>query len=344
MIMASVGRSLIHERYPQTRATLPRVELLQTPTPVRELKALSEHAGGQHSLWLKDDSQSGPLWGGNKPRKLEWVLGDAQARGFRTILTFGALGTNHGLATALYARRHGIRTVLALVDQPVDDHVESQLARIRASGAVVHLTKTKPRTLMALPYLLSRYAQASPPRPPYLLGPGGSSAVGTLGFVEAALELADQVERGELPEPATVVLALGSGGSAAGLLAGLRMAGLETRVRPVLVNEALDLGEKRLYALARKTLGLLGSRGADVTGVDLRPGDLQVVDGYLGAGYGHSTPEGEEAMRLARDLEGLSLEPVYTAKALAALLPRVGEAELGSGPVLFWNTHSAVSL
>ena len=337
-----MGRSLIHERYEATRATLPRVELLDTPTPVRELARLSEAAAGGHPLWLKDDSLSAPLWGGNKPRKLEWVIGDAKARDFRTILTFGGLGTNHGLATALYAGEHGLQTVLALVDQPRDDHVDRQLARIRASGAAVHLTHTKARTLLSLPYLTARYSQARPPRPPYLLGPGGSSPMGALGFVEAALELADQVDRGELPEPETVLVALGSGGSAAGLLAGLRMAGLRTRVRPVLVNDGLDLSEKKLYGLAGKALGLLESRGADVGGVNLRAGDLEVVHGFLGDGYGHSTPEGEAALALGSDCEGLELEPVYTAKTLAALLAGVGRGDFGSGPVLFWNTHSAV--
>lgn len=272
-------------------------------------------------------------------------VGDRRCQGprIRTILTFGGLGTNHGLATALYAREQGIRTVLALIDQPVDDHVTRQLARIEASGAVLHRTKTKPRTLAVLPYLLGRYTQIRPLRAPYLLGVGGSSPMGALGFVEAALELADQVKRGELPEPETVVVALGSGGSAAGLLAGLRMAGLGTRVRPVLVNDGLDLSETVLYRLANRALKLLASRGADVGRVTLMPGDLQVVHGFLGAGYGHATPEGEAAMRLARDCEGLSLELVYTAKALAALLEGAEQGAFGPGPILFWNSHSAVS-
>jgi len=166
--------------------------------------------------------------------------------------------------------------------------------------------------------------------------------MGVLGFVEAALELAAQIGRGELPEPDSVVVALGSGGSAAGLLAGLRMAGLRTRVRPVLVNDGLELGEKTLYRLARKALKLLESRGADVSRVTLSAGDLEIVHGFLGDGYGHSIPAADAALRLARDCEGLRLEPVYTAKTLAALLSGTGPGTFGSGPVLFWNTHSAV--
>lgn len=336
-----MGRCLIHETWPETRAKLARVELLWGPTPVRPLAKLSESIAADVELWLKDDSRSAPLWGGNKPRKLEWVIADARARGFRRILTFGGLGTNHGLATALHAREHGIETVLALVDQPFDPHVGRQLVRIRGSGARVHLTRTKARTVAKLPYLLARYAQVRPPRPPYLLGPGGSSAMGALGFVEAALELADQVSAGELPEPAAIVIALGSGGSVAGLLAGLEIAGLKTRACAVLVNDGLDLSEAKLLRLAGRTLKLLGERGAPVGGIDPDGGRLEVVHGFLGRGYGHATPEAEAAMTLAHDVEGLDLERVYTGKALAALIAGAGRQRPGGGPVLFWNTHSA---
>ena len=314
-----MGGSLIHERFPAAR--LPRVELCDLPTPVRRMAALDP----PRDLWVKDDSGSAPLWGGNKPRKLEWILADARAKGRRTILTFGGLGTNHGLATALYARQLGMRCVLALVDQPLDAHVEAQLERIRASGALVHVTRTTPRTALALPYLMTRHGRA------YYLPPGGSSPVGTLGFVEAALELAAQVQAGELPEPEGIVLALGSGGSAAGLLAGLRVAGMRTKVHAVLVNDRLKLDEKVLLRLARRTLSRLEA------GVDPDPRALEVVRGFLGGGYGHATPEARDAIARAADAEGLALDPVYTGKAMAALLAGAG----GDGPVLYWHTHSA---
>jgi D-cysteine desulfhydrase len=319
--------ALIHARFPETLTTLPRVGLCDLPTPVRRMAGLS--AGRE--LWVKDDSRSAPLWGGNKPRKLEWALADARARGRATILTFGGLATNHGLATALYARELGMRCVLALVDQPRDEHVEAQLERIRASGARVYVTRTTARTALALPYLMARYAR------PYRLPPGGSSPMGALGFVEAALELAAQVREGELPEPEGIVLALGSGGSAAGLVAGLRLAGLETKVHAVLVNDKLRLSEDTIRQLASKTRELLRRRGAGVSAVEPSLAEVEVVHGFLGAGYGHPTPEAGEAIRLARDAENLALEAVYTGKALAALLAGLP----GDGPLLYWHTHSA---
>jgi D-cysteine desulfhydrase len=319
---------LVHRRFPGTADTLPHLPICSLPTPVRAAPGLGE------DVWVKDDALSADPWGGNKPRKLEWILAGAQAAGYRTILTFGGIGTNHGLATALYARRAGMDCVLALAEQPRTEEVERQLARLRAAATHVHLTGSSRRTALAAPLLALRYAQLRPPRPPYLLPPGGSSPLGAVGFVEAALELAAQVEAGELPEPAAVAVALGSGGSAAGLAAGLAIAGLRTRVDAVLVNDQLKLTEAAVLRLARRTLRLLAKRGADVGGIE--PGEVRVVRGFMGAGYGHATPEADEARRLAADAEGLALDPVYTGKALAAI--RAGAS--GGGPVLFWNTNN----
>ena len=285
------------------------------------MRAAPELAEG---LWVKDDGPSAPLWGGNKPRKLEWVLGDARRRGRRTILTFGALGTNHGLVTALYTREHGMRCALALVEQPRDEHVERQLERLRASGATLHFTRDARRTMLALPYLLVRH------RRPYLLPPGGSSPVGAIGFVEAALELAAQVERGELPAPERVWCALGSGGSAAGLVVGLRLAGLRATVCGVVVNDTLKLDRRTILRLATRTHRRLG--------LDTPPpaaDDLEIVGGYLGEGYGHPTAASRAAIDRARDAAGLELDPVYTAKAMAAVLDRHD-----GRPAVYWHTAS----
>ncbi len=224
-----------------------------------------------------------------------------------------------------------MRCVLALVDQPWDDHVAAQLERIRASGARVHVTHTTPRTALAIPWLMARY------RRPYWLPPGGSSPVGALGFVEAALELGEQVRAGELPEPEAIVLALGSGGSVAGLAAGLRIAGLRSRVHAVLVNDKLKLDEKVLRRLAERARRRLREAGASF---ESPLAEVETVHGFLGAGYGHGTPEGDAAVRAADEREGLTLEPVYTGKALAAILAGAIPA---SGPVLYWHTHGAVA-
>jgi D-cysteine desulfhydrase len=327
--------ALLHERFPQLGETLAHVALGERPTPVRELPALS--AGGA-PVWLKDDGAfGGGGWGGNKVRKLEWILPEARRRGARTILTVGGLGTNWGLAAALYAREQGLRVGLALVDQPRDDHVRAQLTRLEGCGAVLHFTHTKARTIAALPWLLLRHSGGG--HPPYLLPAGGSSPVGALGYVEAALELAAQVRDGALPEPSHVVTAVGSGGTAAGLALGLRLAGLRTRVVGVVVNDALRLDAATIVRLARRAERLLRRRGARFQSQGLGESDVIVVRDWLGPGYGHHTREADRAQALAAERERLALEPVYTAKAMAALLAMNAERRYGDGPVLYLHTH-----
>jgi D-cysteine desulfhydrase len=317
----------LHERFPELASTLPHVALSERPTPVRELPGLG--------VWVKDDGAFGAGgWGGNKVRKLEWLIPDARRRGRRSILTFGGLGTNWGLATALYAREHGLATVLALVDQPVDAHVEAQLARLGASGARLYRTRTKARTAAALPWLLARNARGG--RPPYLLPAGGSSPLGALGYVETALEIATQVEEGALPEPAHVVVPVGTGGTAAGLALGFQLVGLRTRVLGVVVNDRLQLDPPVLARLARRSAGLLERRGARLGRLAIEPAMLDLTRDQVGAGYGHPTEAATRATELAAG-EGLALDPVYTAKAMAGLLALRAHDRL-AGPVLFIHT------
>ncbi|MDF1705910.1 MAG: pyridoxal-phosphate dependent enzyme [Aeromicrobium sp.] len=317
--------TLLQEHFPD--ADLPHVTLGARPTPVRPLPSWGDE------VWLKDESAFGDGgWGGNKVRKLEWILPEARRRGSRTLFTVGGIGTHWGLAAALYGAEHGVRTVLGLVEQPIDDHVRDQLRRLDASGAVVHRYPSVRRLKLAAPGLLLRYRDGL--RPPYYLPAGGSSPVGTLGYVDAAFELAAQVRAGELPEPAHVVTAVGSAGTAAGLALGLRLSGLSTRVVGVVVNDSFRLDGLVIARLANRTVDLLRDRGA-VIDVDLDASDLDVTREYLGETYGATTPEGEVALEAAR-AEGLELEPVYTAKAFAAARELASHS---TGPVLVLNTH-----
>jgi D-cysteine desulfhydrase len=315
---------------------LDRVPLGDGPTPVRELTGLGA-SRGEAPVWIKDDGAYS-LVGGNKARKLEWLLADARRRGKRTILTGGATGTNHGLATAVFARRLGMRTVLVLAPQPQTDHVRAQLARLHASGAEIHIAPGFHTSFLLAAWLA--VAKAGPGlRTPYLVPPGGSSPLGCVGYVRAALELRDQVVAGELPEPSHIVVALGSGGTAAGLLAGIRLSGLRSRLLCVVVSDAIRLEARGVARLARRTLQLLADHGAAVPAATTA-GTLKLERGWLGTGYGRSTPESERAMELL-ERERVTLDPVYTAKAVAALLALNERGAFGEGPVLYWHTYSA---
>jgi D-cysteine desulfhydrase len=302
---------------------LGHVALGSRPTPVRPLGL---DLGVE--TWVKDESVFGDgAWGGNKVRKLEWIIPEAQRREARALFTVGGIGTHWGLACALYAGREGLRTVLGLVDQPVDDHVREQLARLEASGARIHRYPSTLRLRLAAPYLLARYR-------PWYLPAGGSNAFGALGYVDAALEIAGQVAAGDLPAPRTLVVPVGSGGTVVGLTIGLRMAGLDTHVLGVVVNDMIRLDASAMARLARRTSGLLRERGlADVPEIGV--GDFDLRTDWLGATYGDPTPASLAEVGAAR-AEGLVLEPVYTGKALAAV--RALGRDL-PGPLLWLNTH-----
>ncbi len=321
--------SLLHQRWPGLR--LGHLALGSAPTPVRRLQGLEGLEG--LDLWLKDEGAFGDgAWGGNKVRKLEWILPEATRRGARTLFTVGGIGTHWGLACALYGHEHGFRTVLGLVDQPVDDHVREQLGRLEASGASLHRYRSVRVLKLAAPWLIMSNIRGG--RLPWYLPAGGSNAVGTLGYVETALEIAAQVESGALPEPGTVVTAIGSGGTAAGLALGFRLAGLRTRVFGAVVNDAFPLDAPVIARLANSTGDLLRSRGADDVPT-VTAADLTTADDWLGTTYGDPTVASTAMVKGARPL-GLDLEPVYTGKALAAIRDRGQDLD---APVLWLNTH-----
>ena len=323
--------SCLHARYPAL--TLGHTGLGTGPTPVHRLEGLGVPELDGLDLWVKDESAFGDgAWGGNKVRKLEWIIPEARRRGARTLFTVGGIGTHWGLACALYGREHGLRTVLGLVDQPVDDHVRAQLARLEASGAELHRYPDPRRLRLAAPWLIATHVRGR--RLPWYLPAGGSNAYGALGYVETALELAAQVERGELPEPAKIVVPIGSGGTAAGLVLGLRIAGLHTRLLGVVVNDAFRLDAPVIARLANRTADLLAGHG--VPGLpSIGPEDLVTRLDWLGATYGDPTPASVR-MVAAGARAGLELEPVYTGKALAAVADLADRVD---GPVLWLNTH-----
>ena len=333
----------LHSRYPALRETLPRMALGAGPSPVAPLTHLSSRLGGS-PLWVKNDGLYGGVYGGNKARKLELILADAVRRRSRTIITFGGIGTNHGLATAVYARELGLRTVLLLVDQPVTDHVRTQVWCLHQAGAALHRTRTVLRTAAMAPLAMLRYADWRRGRLPYLLPAGGSSPLGAVGYVNAALELAEQVAAGELPEPSYVFVALGSGGTAAGLSLGLRLAGLRSRLVAVLVSDVTPLSARSVARLANRSARLLRRRGAPLPRGDIGPDEVTVLSDWLGGGYGHLTPAAARAEELVRETEGLELEGVYTAKTMAAVLALLEAGQLREGPVLYWHTFNALPL
>ena len=322
-------------------SSLPRLPLSILPTPVQHLGALGDELG-HTDLWVKRDDLTSPLYGGNKVRKLEYLLADAKHRGCREVLTVGGIGTNHGLATAVFSRELGLGCELVLLEQPVTDHVRHNLRLYHHFGARLHYVRSMVEAAAYMTYRMvsSRFGLTS--RKAAVIGPGGSNPLGSLGFVNAALELQEQVERGELPEPETIFVALGSSGTLAGLALGLRLIGLRSRLVGVRVTPRWGTNERTVARLANRSLALLRKSGVGASIAPLKPSDIRVEHRFFEPGYGFPTAAGNEAIRLAT-AHGLKLEPTYTGKAFAALIEHLRSGR-ATGPVLYWHTLSSADL
>lgn len=328
----------IERAFSALRGRLPRVSLTQLPTRVHRLEHLGA-ALGADNLWVKRDDESGALYGGNKPRKLEFLLGDALADGKKSVMTSGGIGTHHGLATAICARAVGLRTILLLLKQPVTEHVRRCLLLDYAAGAEVHCAATVP--LLTARGLRVCARELLRGELPYIVPPGGTSTLGTVGYVNAAFELREQVAAGELPEPDWIFVPMGSGGTVAGLVLGAKLAGLRSRVVAVLVTDILPPSAAKLARLAMRTQELLRQHAADLARVSVTLEDFQILRDYVGPAYGSPTDAGRRARDMMQQLEGIHLETTYTAKCLAAMLDAL-RSPAYRGTVLFWNTYSSV--
>ena len=329
----------LFQRFPLLRGRLPWTPLGRLPTPVAALDGLGARLGHDR-LFVKRDDLSGERYGGNKIRKLEFTLGDALAKGHRTVLTVGAAGSNHVLATTLCARALGMRTVGVMVPQAVQAYVRRNLLANQAAGCLLVDAAGSAGAVRAARAFLE--ACVADGRPPYVLPPGGSSPRGVLGYVEAAFELAAQVAAGVLPEPDFVFVPVGTCGTLAGLVAGCRLAGLRSVPVGVRVVWRASANERVTAFLANRTLRHLRRLDASVPRVPrVRPDDVTIRHGYFGRGYAHFTREGVAATEIAAAWDGLLLEGCYTGKAMAGFLDIMGQPGMRRRVGVFVDTHNS---
>ncbi len=330
----------LQRQFPSAEA-LPRTAFAQLPTRVEPLKSLGAELNLQ-DLWVKRDDQSGTLYGGNKVRKLEFLLGEALAEGHDEVWTVGAIGSHHVLATCIYARQQGLEPGALHFPQPVTEHVLDNLRAL--STTQPDLTLVSNRAQIPVEVLRTRIREWLARHPEvYYIPAGGSSATGALGYVNAAMELAEQIENGEVPEPDTIFVAAGTCGTLAGLTLGLKMAGLSTHVVGVRVVDRLIANKPLVMRLAGKMATRLEACGVD-SAPSVSKDDFDLIHDYFGRDYGEPTPEGQRAIRLADQTEGLTLEPTYTGKTMAALIGEREDRGLRDKTVLYWHTLSGVDL
>jgi D-cysteine desulfhydrase len=304
----------------------PRIVLMGEPTPVHEMSGLRDALGGGPRLLVKRDDAIPFGFGGNKVRKLEYVLAEAVDAGADTLVTLGGVQSNHARATAAAAATLGMRCVLIINGTPPERPTANALLDQLLGAEIEYIPSRHERaaaTERVMDRLLGQGAR------PFLIPLGASTATGAIGYVNALGELV-----GQGVKPDVIVHAGSSGGTQAGLVAGVALMRLETRVIAVSADDPAE----SIAASVRQII-----RGIDELG-DF-DGELEVDDTRVGAGYGSPTDASREAQMLGARREGLFVDHTYTAKALGALVAYVRAGRFSSDEtVLFWHTGGQVGL
>lgn len=334
--------NLLFDRYPKLKEKIPYIQLADLPTPVEKLDRISQEYG--IALFIKRDDLTGgldtqgvPLYGGNKVRKLEFLLAQAQAQGAKNILTFGAAGSNHVLATAAHAQRLGMHTLCMLKPQANSTIVQHNLLlHLNYNSELFYNLDDLSRDLAAHSLCLEYLKKEG--QCPYIIPTGGSNILGTLGFVNAALELNEQIKQGHCPKPTHIYVACGSCSTTAGLLLGFRIIGLDIHIIAVTAEpDQNNHFAKTIAQLFYETNQFLHDLDESFPLCSYTDNHLTIDFNFCGLDYGVSTPEANDALRTLLELEHIPLECTYTAKAFAALLATAPKIE--NGIMLFWNTY-----
>jgi L-cysteate sulfo-lyase len=313
---------------------LPRFPLAFLPTPLHPLPRLSARLGGELRLWIKRDDQTGLAGGGNKTRKLEFLIADAQAQGADLVVTTGAIQSNHCRQTAAAAAQAGLECQVVLSGEPPAEP-NGNLLLDALLGAVIHWT-TREKRAQRLVELTEALRAAG--RRPYPIVLGGSDPVGASGYALALEELWEQARARDLRLDA-IVFASSSGGTQAGLSAGSWALGWDAPLLGISVDEPEAKLRSHAAELATRTAAHLGRPHA------FTPGEVRVNAEYLGGGYAVMGELEREAIRLMAREEGILLDPVYTGRAFGGLLDLIRRGAFGPGSnILFWHTGGAPAL
>ena len=318
-------------------ARFPRVRLAHLPTPLEPLPRLSEVLGVE--LWIKRDDCTGLAGGGNKTRKLEFLLGDAMEQGADTLVTQGAVQSNHVRQTAAAAAAHGLKCEVILEERTgskATDYVHNgNVLMDRLFGAGMRFVDGGSDMVAALEMTAEQVRKAG--GRPYVIPGGGSNAIGALGYVDCAREIVVQADELDLPID-RIVTATGSAGTHAGLVAGLAVMGADVPVLGIGVRAPKAKQEENVLKLARQTVALLG-RPEAVTA------EMVVADcDYVGQGYGLIDGAVIEALKLAARTDGIVLDPVYTGKAMKGLIALAKAGRFEGETVVFLHTGGAQGL
>jgi len=329
------GRGLSPSQVSEALEDFPRCELGACPTPLIPLERLSREV--DRRILLKRDDILGPAAGGNKTRKLEYLLADALKQGMTRVATVGGVQSNHARLTAAAARLLGLEPHLLLIGSPPPDKATGNLLLAQLLGAKVHFIPPGPMADGRCGFdefdAYVRLQAQERVGAHYHVPLGGSTGLGSLGYVRAALEIEKQAREAGISD-ARVVLAAGSGGTLAGLWVGLQLIGSSLKPLGIDIGSFWNDFPSLVCRIANDACHLLGAPPS------FKAADVPLIEStYVGPGYAVPTSEANAATERLAQTEGLLLDPTYTAKAFAALLDLLPTGRLGEDdPVIFWHT------
>ena len=317
---------------------IPCLELCTLPTPVQKLAILSNSLGSDVHI-KRDDTTGGQKYGGNKPRKLELEFARAMSRGATAVITFGCAGSNHAVATGEYARKLGLKAICMLKPQAPSHVVRKNLLLHQANGVELHFAPDNNVRRMATFAKWLDLINAG--ERPYIIPTGGSTARGTVGFVKAAFELKEQIDKRLLPKPDLIYVPCGSVATTVGILLGCKAAGLKCKIMAIAVEpeEERDEFKNNIAKLFQETNLFLRGYDSNFPALTIDSEDLEINLNFTGPEYAVFTREGIEARELLQRTEGILLDGTYTAKAFAALIDDIRSKRSQGKKVLFWNTY-----
>ncbi|MEM7433262.1 MAG: pyridoxal-phosphate dependent enzyme [Pseudomonadota bacterium] len=323
----------LDDAFPTLAAALPRLPLGDWPTPL--VTRIINIDGRPRRITIKCDDRSNAVYGGNKIRKLEYLLQRARDNNAKRVATFGTVASNHALATSLHANAQDLECTCFLSHQhrtrkaamAINAHLAIGTELIPYGGSVAARRKT-----------LRQHVQG---RECYIIPMGGSNWLGTIGFVNAGLELFTQYEAMRAPPPDRIYIANGTMGSAAGLALGLALAGASTQVHAVRVTHDFVANETLLTQLLEKAVKMLRRYDHSIPAGLADDVRVTLHHGYFGDGYARSNAATDRAIQWARDELEIELEATYTGKAIAAMIDDLHDPASAEQSFLFWNTYSS---
>lgn len=312
------------------------VPLANMGTRIEKLERLT-HALGGPEIYIKRDDETGSDLSGNKVRKLEFVIADAQAKGADTLVTCGGIQSNHARATAIIGARLGMKSFLVLRGDETDEYDGNLFLDKLVGAEFKFITEEEYEIVDDIMADVAKELRVQG-RSPYIIPEGASNEIGVWGYIKAAKEIKDQIGETSLHID-HIVCAVGSGGTHAGLLLGSRLFGIEAEIVSLNVGKTADYFVDRIYGIIKKTEEQFGLER------HISRDEIRVIDGYVGEGYALSRPEEIHFIEEIAKLEGIILDPVYTGKALFGLVDQIRKGRFSKeAKILFIHTGGIFGL